>query len=187
VHEEQDITWLTQEELVANINILLSTGHETTTHLIGNGLLELLQNPDQMQMLRNQPVLIAPAIEEMMRFDNPVQITYRSALEDVELGEKQIRKGDLVNSIIGSANRDPEQYENPDRFEITRKGGRHLSFGLGIHFCIGASLVKLEAELAFTTILRRFSKLQLATENLQWQEHPIFRGLKSLPVSLENI
>jgi cytochrome P450 len=176
---------LTQEELVANINILLSTGHETTTHLIGNGLLALLQHPGQMQKLRERPALISAAIEEMMRYDNPVQITYRSALEDVELGEKQIRKGDLVNSIIGSANHDPEQYENPERFDITRNGGRHLSFGLGIHFCIGASLVKLEAELAFTTILRRFSELQLATENLQWQEHPIFRGLKSLPVSFE--
>jgi len=174
---------LTQEELVANINILLSTGHETTTHLIGNGILALLQNPDQLQKLQQQPRLISSAIEEMMRYENPVQITYRSAVEDVQMGGRQIRKGDLVNSILGSANRDLEKYTDPDRFDITRNEGRHLNFGLGIHFCIGASLVRLEAEIAFLTILRRFPQLQLATEKLDWQEHPIFRGLKSLPVA----
>ncbi len=182
-HEHLATAHLTQEELVANINILLSTGHETTTHLIGNGLLALLQNPDQMQKLRQEPRLISSAIEEMMRYENPVQITYRSAIEDVEMGGRQIRKGDLVNSILGSANRDLERYTDPDRFDITRNEGRHLNFGLGIHFCIGASLVRLEAEIAFLTILRRFPQLQFATEKLDWQEHPIFRGLKSLPVS----
>ncbi|MEO5887141.1 MAG: cytochrome P450, partial [Anaerolineales bacterium] len=181
--EQSATAHLTQEELVANINILLSTGHETTTHLIGNGLLALLQNPDQMQKLRQEPRLISSAIEEMMRYENPVQITYRSAIEDVEMGGRHIRKGDLVNSILGSANRDLEKYTDPDRFDITRNEGRHLNFGLGIHFCIGASLVRLEAEIAFITILRRFPQLQLATEKLDWQEHPIFRGLKSLPVS----
>jgi len=174
---------LTQEELVANINILLSTGHETTTHLIGNGILALLQNPDQLVKLQQQPQLISSAIEEMMRYENPVQITYRSAVEDVQMGGRQIRKGDLVNSILGSANRDLEKYTDPDRFDITRNEGRHLNFGLGIHFCIGASLVRLEAEIAFLTILRRFPNLQLTTEKLDWQEHPIFRGLKSLPVA----
>src|SRR6185503_11916572 len=182
-HEHLASTHLTQEELVANINILLSTGHETTTHLIGNGILALLQNPDQMQNLRQEPRLISSAIEEMMRYENPVQITYRSAIEDVEMGGRQIRKGDLVNSILGSANLDLERYTDPDRFDITRNEGRNLNFGLGIHFCIGASLVRLEAEIAFLTILRRFPELQLVTEKLDWQEHPIFRGLKSLPVS----
>ena len=180
--ERSSAAHLTQEELVANINILLSTGHETTTHLIGNGILALLQNPDQLQKLKQQPQLISSAIEEMMRYENPVQITYRSAIEDVEMGGRQIRKGDLVNSILGSANRDLEKYTDPDRFDITRNEGRHLNFGLGIHFCIGASLVRLEAEIAFLTILRRFPNVQLTTERLDWQEHPIFRGLKSLPV-----
>ena len=183
VHDHRATTQLTQEELVANINILLSTGHETTTHLIGNGLLALLQHPDQMQKLRDQPLLVTSAIEEMMRYDNPVQITYRSAVEDAEINGKQIRKGDLVNSLLGSANRDTERYTDPDRFDITRNEGRHLNFGLGIHFCIGASLVRLEAEIAFNTILRRFPNLRLATDLLDWQEHPVFRGLKSLPVS----
>ena len=183
VREQPSTAHLTQEELVANINILLSTGHETTTHLIGNGVLALLQNPDQMQKLQQQPRLISSAIEEMMRYENPVQITYRSAIEDVEMGGRQIRKGDLVNSILGSANRDLERYTDPDRFDITRNEGRHLNFGLGIHFCIGASLVRLEAEIAFLTILRRFPQLQLTTQKLDWQEHPIFRGLKSLPIA----
>ena len=175
---------LTGEELVANINILLSTGHETTTHLIGNGLLALLHHRDQFEKLQDQPALLAPAIEEMLRYDNPVQITYRSALEDANIQGKQIRKGDLVNSILGSANRDPERFSEPDRFDITRNQGRHLSFGIGIHFCIGAPLVRLEAEIVFETILRHFPKISLATEALEWQEHPIFRGLKSLPVCL---
>lgn len=174
---------LTQDELVANINILLSTGHETTTHLIGNGLLALLQHSDQMQKLRTQPSLIYSAIEEMMRYENPVQITYRSAIQDAEISGKQIHTGDLINSILGSANRDLERYTDPDRFDITRNEGRHLNFGLGIHFCIGASLVRLEAEIAFNTVLRRFPNLQLSTEHFEWQEHPVFRGLKSLPVS----
>jgi cytochrome P450 len=113
-----------------------------------------------------------------------VQITYRSALEDADIRGKLIRKGDLVNSILGSANRDPERFSNPDGFDITRDEGRHLGFGIGIHFCIGAPLVRLEAEVAFETILRRFPKIRLATETLEWQEHPIFRGLKSLPVSV---
>jgi cytochrome P450 len=183
IHESSTLTTLTEEELVANINILLSTGHETTTHLIGNGILALLQHPEQQRKLYEHPTLLSAAIEEILRYDNPVQITYRSALEDAEIGGKTIRQGDLVNTIIGSANRDPNRFSDPDRFEITRGEGRHLGFGLGVHFCIGAPLVRLEAEVAFETILRRFPNLRLATDDLQWQEHPIFRGLKSLPVS----
>ncbi|MGZ9222355.1 MAG: cytochrome P450 [Anaerolineales bacterium] len=174
---------LTQEELIANVTILLSAGHETTSHLIGNGLLALLRNPDQMQKLCDHPELVPSAVEEMMRYDNPVQIAYRSAAEDVEIGGKHIRKGQLVNSVLAAGNRDPERFSEPDRFDITRDEGRHLGFGLGIHFCIGAPLVRLEAQIAFSTILRRFPELLLATENLEWQEHTIFRGVKSLPLT----
>jgi len=173
---------LSQEELVANVSMLLSAGHETTSNLIGNGLLALLRNPAQMQELRADPALAAPAIEEMMRYDNPVQIAYRSAVEDVELGGKLLRKGDLVNMVLGAGNRDPERYSDPDRFDITRDEGRHLGFGLGIHFCIGAALVRLEGQIAFSTILRRLPHLALASKTWDWQEQPIFRGVKSLPV-----
>ena len=173
---------LTQEELVANVIILLSAGHETTSNLIGNGLLALLQHPDQLQKLRQQPHLIASAVEEMMRYDNPVQIAYRSAAEDVEVGGKCIRKGDLVNSILAAGNRDPERFTEPNCFDITRDEGRQLGLGLGIHFCLGAPLLRLEAQVAFNILLRRFPKMELATEQLEWQEHPIFRGVKALPV-----
>lgn len=182
IREQTAFSTLTEEELVANINILLSTGHETTTHLIGNGLLALMQNPDQKQKLLERPGLLPSVIEETMRYDNPVQITYRSALADADIHGKMIHAGDLVNTIIGSANRDPNRFTNPDRFDILRSEGRHLGFGLGIHFCIGAPLVRLEAEVAFETMLRCFPNLSLATDDLKWQEHPIFRGLKSLPI-----
>jgi cytochrome P450 len=181
---DKQSAWLSEDELVANINILLSTGHETTTHLIGNGLLALLQHPEQLERLQAQPALLESAIEEMLRYDSPVQITYRSTLEDAHVGGKMIRKGDLVNTILGSANRDPERFSHPDRFDISRNEGRHLGFGVGIHFCIGAPLVRLEAETLFLTLLQRFPQIQLATDTLEWQEHPIFRGLKSLPVRL---
>lgn len=184
VLEQSASSDLTGDELVANINILLSTGHETTTHLLGNGLLALLQNPDELRKLQAKPALLASAIEEMLRYDNPVQITYRSAVEEAEIQGRRIRKGDLVNTIIGSANRDPQRFTHPDRFDITRNEGRHLGFGVGIHFCIGAPLVRLEAEIVFETLLRRFPELRLATDSLEWQEHPIFRGLKDLPVYL---
>ncbi|RPI91827.1 MAG: cytochrome P450, partial [Chloroflexi bacterium] len=185
VEASQDGEQLTREELVANMIILLSAGHETTINLIGNGLLALLRNPDQLQKLRAEPGLVASAVEEMMRYDNPVQIAYRSAGEDVKIGGKQIRKGELVNSVLAAGNRDPERFSEPDRFDITRDEGRHLGFGLGIHFCLGAPLVRLEAQTAFTAILRRFPELSLAAENLEWQEHPIFRGVKSLPVEFK--
>jgi cytochrome P450 len=184
LRERDASSTLTGEELVSNINILLSTGHETTTHLIGNGLLALLRNPEQRQKLQARPALLDAAIEEMLRYDSPVQITYRSALEDANIHGKAIRKGDLVNTILGSANRDPRRFSNPDRFDITRNEGRHLGFGIGIHFCIGAPLVRLEAEIVFETVLRRFPQICLAADSLEWQEHPIFRGLRSLPVSL---
>jgi cytochrome P450 len=174
---------LSQEELVANVSMLLSAGHETTSNLIGNGLLALLRNPLQLERLRTDPGLAPLAIEEMLRYDNPVQIAYRSAAEDVELNGRLIRQGDLVNMVLGAGNRDPERYSDPDRFDIARDEGRHLGFGLGIHFCIGAALVRLEGQIAFTTILRRLPGLALTGETWEWQEQPIFRGVKSLPVA----
>jgi cytochrome P450 len=174
---------LTEEELVANATILLSAGHETTSHLLGNGLLALLRHPDQLELLQQQPTLISSAVEEMMRYDNPVQIAYRSATADVNIGGRFIRGGQLVNSVLAAGNRDPERFSDADRFYVRREEGRHLGFGLGIHFCIGAPLVRLEAQIAFTALLRRFPGLRLDAETLEWQEHPIFRGVKALPVA----
>lgn len=174
---------LTQDELVANVGVLLAAGHKTTSNLIGNGVLALLRHPDQLQKLRDDPELAAATVDEVMRFDNPVQVVYRSAAEDVVMDVKRIGKGQLVNMILGSANRDPEQFSEPDRFDITRDEGRHVGFGLGIHFCVGAPLARLEGQIAFTTLLRRFPRLQLVADTLEWQEHPTFRGVKSLPVT----
>jgi hypothetical protein len=174
---------LTQAELVANAGLILAAGHETTTNLIGNGMLALLRHPDQLQKLRDDPTLITTAVEEMLRYDNPVQIVYRSATEDVELGGKRIGKGQLVNLMLGAANRDPAHFSEPDRFDISRSEGRHVGLGLGIHFCLGAALARLEGQIALSTMLRRFSELHLVTDALEWQEHPTFRGLKSLPVT----
>lgn len=175
---------LTEDELVANIGLILAAGHETTTNLIGNGLLALLRHPDQMQKLRDDPALAPGAVEEILRYDNPVQIVYRSVTEEVELGDQRIGQGQLVNLVVGAANRDPAQFSDPDQFDITRHEGRHMGLGLGIHFCLGAALARLEGELVFNSLLRRFPTMQLAADSLEWQTHPTFRGLKALPVAL---
>lgn len=175
---------LSEDELVANIGLILGAGHETTTNLIGNGLLALLRHPDQMQKLRDDPALAPGAVEEMLRYDNPAQIVYRSVTEEVELGDQRIGQGQLVNLIIGAANRDPAQFSDPDDFDITRHEGRQLGLGLGIHFCLGAALARLEGELVFNSLLHRFPSMQLTTDTLEWQTHPTFRGLKALPVAL---
>ena len=118
-----------------------------------------------------------------MRYDNPVQILFRIADEDLEIGDKKIREGQLVNLIIGAANRDPEQFSDPDHLDLSRPENRHMGLGFGIHFCVGAALVRLEAQIAFNTLLKRLPKLRLASDTLEWQsENPIFRGLKALPV-----
>jgi cytochrome P450 len=174
---------LTREELYANILILLAAGHETTTNLIGNGTYALLTHPDQMRILRDHPELIANAVEEMLRYDNPVQVTYRVAAEDVAIGGKTIRRGQIVNLLLGAANRDPERFQDPDRFDITRSEIHQTGFGAGIHYCIGAPLARLEGQIAFSTFLRRFPDMHLETEQLEWQDHPSFRGLVSLPVA----
>jgi pimeloyl-[acyl-carrier protein] synthase len=182
VGAEEEGRMLSEEELVANTLLLLVAGHETTTNLIGNGLLALLRNPEQMRRLREQPALIGSAIEELMRFDNPVQIVWRYATDDVGVGEKQIRCGQIVNVLLGAANRDPEQFAHPDTLDLEREIQRHLGFSLGTHFCLGAPLARMEGEIALTTLLRRFPALQLETQELEWQENPTFRGLKALPV-----
>lgn len=174
---------LTQAELIANVSVLLAAGHETTSNLIGNGVLALLRHPGQLHKLRDDLAPVNNAVEEVMRYDNPVQIVYRSAAEDVEMSGRRIAKGQLVNMILGAANRDPDHFSDPDRFDITRDQGRNVGFGLGIHFCIGAPLARLEGQIAFSTLLSRFPDLRLAADTLEWQEHPTFRGLKSLPAA----
>jgi cytochrome P450 len=181
--EEKDR--LTTEELTANVFLLFGAGHETTVNLIGNGLLALHRTPDQLRLLKNAPSLMANAIEELLRYDASVQAIGRTALEYVdEIGGISLEKGRSVICLLGSANRDPAVYSDPDRLDVTRPNVRPLSFGGGIHHCIGAQLARLEGEIAVATLLRRLPDLQLDdVDHPDWRQTFVFRGLNKLPAS----
>ena len=186
VQAEEDGTKLSNEELTANIILLFGAGHETTVNLIGNGVLALHRNPDQLALLKANPNLITNAIEEFLRYDSSVQLTGRVALEDIEdLGGKKIPKGESVLCLLGSANHDPAVYpDRPEQLDITRPNVKPLSFGGGIHFCLGAQLARIEAEIAISTLLRRLPDLRLDdAENPEWRPTFVLRGLKTLPAS----
>jgi cytochrome P450 len=186
VQAEEDGHKLSNEELTANIILLFGAGHETTVNLIGNGLLALHRNPDQLALLKARPELITNAIEEFLRYDSSVQLTGRVALEDIEdLGGKRIPKGESVLCLLGAANHDPAVYpDHPERLDITRPNVRPLSFGGGIHFCLGAQLARIEAEVAISTLLRRIPDLRLDDAvNPEWRPTFVLRGLKRLPAS----
>jgi cytochrome P450 len=174
---------LTSDELLMLLRLLLVAGHETTTDLIGNGLLALLRHPQQQHMLREDPGLMESAVEECLRYDSPVQVDARAALEDVEMRGRQIKKGQGIIPLIGSANRDADVFSHPEKLDITRKQASHISFGRGIHYCLGAPLARLEARIAFEALLRRFSDIRLATDSPPYKDNLALRGLKALPVS----
>jgi cytochrome P450 len=174
---------LSEEELLANAVLLLNAGHETTTNLIGNGTLALLRHPDQAQRLRDDPSLVPSAVEELLRYDSPVQFTSRLLTADLELGGKRLRAGQMVLLLLGSANRDPEQFADPDRLDIGRPDNKHLAFGLGPHFCLGAPLARLEGRIVFETLLRRLPNLRLDGRPPERRPNFNLRGLQSLEVS----
>ena len=181
---EEDGAKLSHEELTANIILLFGAGHETTVNLIGNGLLALHRNPDQLALLKARPELITNAIEEFLRYDSSVQLTGRVALEDIEdLGGRRIPKGEAVLCLLGSANRDPAVYPDaPEQLDIPRANVKPLSFGGGIHHCLGAQLARIEAEVAIGTLLRRLPELKLDDpDNPEWRPTFVLRGLKRLP------
>jgi len=183
VAAEQQGEKLSQAELVAVAVTLFVAGHETTTNLIGNGLLALLRNPEQLRKLQEQPELVGSATEELLRYDTPVQRGWRITTQDVEVGGQRILKGAMVLPMLGAANRDPTQFPDPDRLDITRPISRHFGFGHGIHFCLGAPLARLEVPVALTTLLRRFPNLRLDPQaRLVWRHDVALRGLESLPV-----
>src|SRR4051812_12945028 len=186
VQAEEDGSKLSNEELTGNIILLFGAGHETTVNLIGNGLLALHRNPDQLALLKSNPELITNAVEEFLRYDSSAQLTGRVALEDIDdLGGKKIPKGESVLCLLGSATRDPAVYpDRPDRLDIPRPKIRPLSFGGGIHLCLGAQLARIEAEVAISTLLRRLPDLRLDNaENPEWRPTFVLRGLKNLPAS----
>ena len=179
---EEDGVRLTDEEIGTMCALLLAAGNVTTTDLIGNGTLALLQNPDQLQKLRDDPQLIRNAVEEMLRYDSPVVETGRIPLAGVEISGCPIAAGESIVPVMGAANHDPAVYPDPHRFDITRADTHHQSFGGGIHFCLGAPLARLEAQLAINALVRRFPKMRLTGEPLQYRRIPGFRGLIRLPI-----
>lgn len=187
VQAEADGDRLSQNELLSMIFLLLLAGHETTVNLIGNGVVALLDHPEQLALLRSNPDLIDSAIEELLRYTNPVQHpTLRYAREDLEIGGQLIRRGETVLPLLASANRDETVFTNPDVLDITRKPNKHLAFGLGVHYCLGAPLARLEARIALTALVQRYPNLRLTTApaQLQWRGAPALRGLRTLPVQL---
>jgi hypothetical protein len=174
---------LSENELLATCILLLVAGHETTVNLIGNGSLALLRHPDQLRRLRDDPGLIGTAVEELLRYDGPVQRTARIPSEDVTLGGRTIPKGEMVMPFIGAADRDPTQFPDPDRLDITRADNRHIAFGWGIHFCLGAPLARVEGQIAIGTLVQRLPKLALATDRPEYRQSLTLRGLTTLPVA----
>lgn len=180
---EVDGDRLTDEEIVANCIVTMVGGQETTTNLIGNGLLTLMRNPEQLAQLRDDRSLISSAVEELLRYESPSQHTGRIAREDVQMSDKQIRKGQAVMAIMAAANRDPERFPDPDRLILDRSDNKHLAFGWSSHFCFGAPLARMEGQIAFETILRRLPNLEVAPGPLTWRNNSGLRGLTALPVS----
>jgi cytochrome P450 len=174
---------LNEEELLATCILLLVAGHETTVNLIGNGTLALLRHPAELRKLRDDPGLVASAVEELLRFDGPVQRTARIPSEDVTIDGRTIGKGEMVMPFLGAADRDPAQFPDPDRLDITRGDNRHIAFGMGIHFCLGAPLARMEGQIAISTLLGRLPKLTLATDRPRFRQSLTLRGLETLPVS----
>ncbi len=175
---------LTEAELVGNVILLFGAGHETTVNLLGNGLFALLQNPEEYTKLRDNPDLVPGAIEEMLRFDSSVQMTGRTAMEDVEVNGITIPKGDHIINLLGSANRDGAAFDAPESFRVDRKDVRPMSFGGGIHFCLGAQLARVEADIAFRSLLARLPDLRLEKpDEPDWRPTFTLRGLTGLPVA----
>ncbi len=184
VHAVSEEGRLSEEELIATCILLLVAGHETTVNLIGNGTLALLRNPDQWAALRDDPALARNATEELLRYDAPVQFTTRRVMEDIEIDGRHIPEGSVFHFMLSSGNRDEVAFTEPDRLDIRRDVGRIMSFGMGIHFCLGAPLARLEGEVAFATLVREFPHLSLATAEPEWRPGAIFHGLAELPLNL---
>jgi cytochrome P450 len=184
VQAETDDGRMGHDELVATAILLLFAGHETTTNLIGNGTLAMLHHPEQWELLVNDPSLATPAVEELLRYESPVQLTTRVAFADIEVGGVTIPRGTQNLILLGSANRDPAVFDDPDRLDIRRDVKRTMAFGMGIHFCLGSPLARMEGEIAFDTLVRTVPTLRLLSETPNWRPGAVLHGLRELPVAL---
>jgi len=181
-----DGSTLSTDEVIANIIITLVGGHETSTNLIASGFLTLMQNPNAFEQLRDHPELMHTAAEELLRYESPVQHTARIAPNDVELNGKKIAKGDRVVVVLAAANRDPAKFADPDRLDLARADNRHLAFGWASHFCFGAALARMEAQIAFPILFRRLVNPRLIDSHLAWRQNAGLRGLLRLPIAFES-
>lgn len=181
---EEDGEVLTEDELYAQCVMLLAAGHETTRNLIGNGMFTLLRHPEAMAELRDHPQIIASAVEELLRFESPLQSTSRVAKEDTEVCGKHLRPGDALVFMLGAANRDAAQFKDPDTLNLKRLNNQHLAFGVGAHFCLGNQVARLEGQVAILKLVQQFPSMRLTAERPEWVPNFAFRGLKSLPVAL---
>jgi cytochrome P450 len=178
---------LSEDELLATLILLLVAGNETTSNLIGNGMLALLKNRDQLRLLQDDPTLINGAVEELVRYDSPVQATARIALEPADVGGTRVEAGQIVVAFVGAANHDPAHFTDPERLDLRRADNRHLSFGQGIHYCLGAPLARAEAQIAISTLLRRLPDIETPIETPVWRTSFVLRGLESLPVTASGV
>jgi len=183
----QDDGGLDEDELVSLYSQIMFAGQETTIDAIGNSVLALLQHPEQLEKLQSSPALLPNAVEELFRYNSPIQLAMiRFPTEDVEIGGKQIRRGDGVTAVLGSANHDQQHFDNAEELDISRIiKSRDVVFGQGIHRCLGAHLARLELQIVLETLLRRVKSMQLKSDQLHWRQNVVFRGLTSLPVSFE--
>ncbi len=179
---EEEGDRLSSDEVYATLELLLIAGNETTTNLIGNGMLALLRHPDQYERLHRDPSLLDSALEELLRYDPPVQATSRIAKEDVEIGGVTLRKGQNAMIVIGAANRDPEVFPDPDALDLGRTDNNHLAFGHGVHFCLGSHLARMEARFAIGALVERFPNMKLEVDEPKFKRNLILRGMESLPV-----
>ena len=182
---EEEGERLSATEMLALLRQLLVAGNQTSANLIGNGVLALLRHPDQLQRLRDNRSLVPRAIEELLRYDSPVQVVLRRVLEDCDVNGLPLKRGDDIVLMIGAANRDPDRFDNPDLLDIGRDDGGHLSFGYGIHACIGATLARLEGRVAIEVLLERFSSIRLLDPEPRFNSSIVLRGLRALPVAAE--
>jgi cytochrome P450 len=181
---EADGESLTEEELYAQCLMLLFAGHETTRNLVGNGMWALLQNPEEMRELRENQEIIRTSVEELLRFESPIQYTARIVKDEIEICGTRLRRGQTILCMLGAANRDAHQFKDPDRLNLRRVNNQHLAFGAGAHFCIGNQLARLEGQAAISRMVQRFPAMRLAKERAEWAPNFGFRGLETLPVVL---
>ena len=180
---EEEGDKLTEREVLLMLRLLLVAGNETTTNLIGNGMLALLRHPDQLAALREDPALIPSAVEELLRFDSPVQVDVRSVLDDCDVNGFRVRRGDNIICLLGAANRDSDRFQVPDRLDVRRREQNHLAFGRGIHHCLGAPLARLEGRVVLETLIERFASMSLLGDVPAFRDSVVLRGLDSLPVA----